>query len=350
MELKINNRKVRLLKSHKSADYEYKTVLSNSSFKYVELWLRSQKGEKFEKALFYWRQAYTFERASEKLPIEAKPLTAYYCIMNATKALLSIHGVSMENISHGVSSSRQNTHGSIRQDEIIYTGSGVLFELSKYLGEGPLNKTTYKVFDLLYNLPCIHRTFTITYSDMPDLFVPINNIYYDVFKNVVQDRFDSYIRFNLCQRYDINQIIRNLHNSIEKVSKENESFYLLKARWSYPIGAKPHDIALLINLYHSKIGKNFYYISGATPLWYIKKNLARNSHLIDRHSLTLIYGVMHWLSELVRYSPDVFDKVMNSRQNWLVQEFVNMALPQFIDEISSEITGADILCPGLRNS
>lgn len=348
MELKINNRKVRLLKSHKSADYEYKTVLSYSSFKYVELWLRSQKGKKYENALFYWKQAYTFERASEKLPIEAKPLTAYYCIMNATKALLSIHGVSMVNICHGVSASRQNTCGSIRQDEIIYTGSGVLFELSKYLGE-PLNKASYKVFDLLYNIPCIHRTFTITYSDMPDLFIPINNAYYEVFKNVPHNRFDSYIRFNICQRYNINQIIRNIHNSIEKVSKERDCFFRLKARWSYPVGAKQHDIAMRINQYHSKIRKYFYYISGTTPLWYVKKYLPRNSHIIDRHSLTLIYGVMHWLSELVRYSPDVFDKVMNSRQNWLIQEFVNMALPQFIDEISSEITGADILCPGLRS-
>lgn len=347
MELKLNNRKVRLLKAHKSANYEYKTVLSHSSFKYVELWLRSQKGLNYEKALFYWKQAYYFEMASEKLPIEAKPLTAYYCIMNATKALLSIHGVSMTNIGHGVSSSRQNTSGSIRQDEIIYTGSGVLFELSKYLGE-PNDKVTYKVFDLLYNIPCIHRTFTITYNDMPDLFIPVENIYYEIFKSASQNKYDSYIRFNICQRYNINQITRNLHNSIEKVVKDGESFFRLKVRWSFPLKEKQHKIAVQLNQYHSKIRKRFYYILGTTTLWYVKKDLPRNTHIIDRHSLTLIYGVMHWLSELVRYSPDVFDKVMNSRQNWLIQEFINMALPQFIDEISSEITGANILCPSVR--
>ena len=39
---------------------------------------------------------------------------------------------------------------------------------------------------------------------------------------------------------------------------------------------------------------------------------------------------------------------MSSKQNWLLHEFINKALDQFVDEISSEITGEDTMCTGFR--
>jgi len=39
---------------------------------------------------------------------------------------------------------------------------------------------------------------------------------------------------------------------------------------------------------------------------------------------------------------------MKSKQNWLIHEFINKGLDQFIDEISCEITGEDIMCTGYR--
>ena len=41
-------------------------------------------------------------------------------------------------------------------------------------------KQSYCVFDLLYNLPCVHRTFTITYNDMTELFVPVSNVNFEL--------------------------------------------------------------------------------------------------------------------------------------------------------------------------
>jgi len=83
-------------------------------------------------------------------------------------------------------------------------------------------------------------------------------------------------------------------------------------------------------------------------LWYLKKELPSNTHIIDRSSITLIYGVMHWLSELVRYNPMLFNKLMNSRQNWLIKEFLDLGLQQFIDEISAEIACTNIMVTGYR--
>ena len=39
---------------------------------------------------------------------------------------------------------------------------------------------------------------------------------------------------------------------------------------------------------------------------------------------------------------------MKSKQNWLLLEFINKALDQFVDEIGCEITGNDIMCTGYK--
>lgn len=337
------------MKAHVRPQYEYKTVLTNSAFDYVELWLKGNGEQKYQKALFYWNQARSFYAASESLPLESKPLTAYYCIMNATKALLSISGVAMTNIGHGVSSARVDLKGNVKKDSIVYNGNGVLWHLSQHLKE-PLAKATYTVYDLLYNLPCVHRTFTITFSDATDLFVPINNVKFELTNAESASRREIYLRFNVDKKYDTLAIRKYLHNRIEYVAPPaGEPFYRIKYRQKWdkhePIGNRMKRLYK----YHVYSRNIFYYIHGQSMLWYIKKELSGNMHIINRHAMTIIFGVMHWLSELVRYSPEIFDKLMHSRQNWLISEFIENALPQFIDEISSEITGANIMCTGIRS-
>ena len=80
---------------------------------------------------------------------------------------------------------------------MIFLGSGVLNELSRYLGED-VNKKTYNIKDLLYNIPCIHRTYSITYSGTPELFIPISNIRF-----VREDTTSKgWIEFSIDSRYD----------------------------------------------------------------------------------------------------------------------------------------------------
>lgn len=60
MVLKIGNRPIKLMKAHSKPDFNCRTVLSNSTYEYVELWLRNQKGDKYKEALFYWNQSRIF--------------------------------------------------------------------------------------------------------------------------------------------------------------------------------------------------------------------------------------------------------------------------------------------------
>ena len=180
--LKVENKELRLMKAYSSSNYKSKTVLTNSTFDFIELWLMRESNAQGREALFYWRQAKNFYISTLSLPIESKPLTAYYCCMNATKALLAIRNISTVNITHGVSGSRNGTKGDVASDEITFLGSGVLCELSRILGD-PVNKQTYKLQDLFYNLVCIHRTFTITFSTFTELFIPISEIVFENVKN-----------------------------------------------------------------------------------------------------------------------------------------------------------------------
>ena len=120
------------------------------------------------------------------------------------------------------------------------------------------------------------------------------------------------------------------------------------ARFNWNIDSKLGDRILNLSKYHKKVRKDIFYIYGDKKLWYLKKNIPKNSHIINRNSLTLIFAVMHWMSELVRYNPKKFEKLMESKQNWLLHEFVERALYQFVDEISCEITHQEIMSTGYR--
>ena len=48
----INSKTITILKPLTSAEYQEKTVLTNSAWEYVELWLRRKAGKEAEEALF----------------------------------------------------------------------------------------------------------------------------------------------------------------------------------------------------------------------------------------------------------------------------------------------------------
>lgn len=78
--LKVGNREIRLMKSYSLPNYKSKTVLTNSIFDFIELWLMRDTNAVGKEALFYWRQAKNFYESTLAIPIESKPLTAYFIV------------------------------------------------------------------------------------------------------------------------------------------------------------------------------------------------------------------------------------------------------------------------------
>lgn len=344
----VNSKNITIMKPVTSAEYQGKTVLTDSAWEYVELWLKRQSSKEAKEALFYWQQAKHFFEASECLPQNSKPLTAYYCCLNATKALLCINKIDVNNISHGITQNRHSNEksNSLDKAEVIFLGAGALTELSRYLEED-VTKQTYIIKDLLYNIPCIHRAFSITYSGSPELFVPIHNIGF-----VREDTTSrAWIQFAVDDRYANIQALRYLPSGYKHTMVEGSNEYFIRkenSRFKWDIHADMTERLSNLSAYHKKVRKDLHYIRSDSRLWYIKKDIPTNSHIIKRNSLTLIFAVMHWMSELVRYNPEKFEKYMRSKQNWLLHEFIETALYQFIDEISCEITHQDIMASGYR--
>ena len=97
--------------------------------------------------------------------------------------------------------------------------------------------------------------------------------------------------------------------------------------------------------YHKALRKDIYYINGVNRLWYIKRG-GNIAGIIQRNTMVLMFAAMHKLSELARYTPDKLSKHFDCQHNWLLSEFISSAPSQFIDEISSELTGHEFMLPG----
>lgn len=344
--IEINSKRILLMKPVTGARYNEKIVMTKSAWEFVELWLCRQKGNRAKEALLFWKQAKNFYNASECLPVESKPLTSYYCCMNAAKALLAINGpvtLSLDNISHGITSDRSQWVGNnIKDAEVIFAGGGVLCELSRYFSESVV-KEIYNVYDLLYNIPCVHRAFSITYNTT-ELFIPVKNVCFIADSDIKK----GWVQFQVDERYAKSTSLLYAPSCYEKVIYNKDGKCLMRSKkrfdWNGDLKIGLEELAN----YQSKIRKDLHYIYGTTRLWYLKKEITTNKHIIKRNSITLIYAVMHWLSELVRYNPKSFEELMESKQNWLIHEFVENALYHFVDEISCEITKVDIMTTGYR--
>ena len=60
-------------------------------------------------------------------------------------------------------------------------------------------------------------------------------------------------------------------------------------------------------------------------------------------------AAMHRLREISRYEPQTLKKHLEKEQSWLLREFINKSILQFVDNISYEITGVDFRQTGFRN-
>ena len=345
-EISINGKPCELMKAVRKPKYGTKTILTDSAWEYVSLYLKRKSTAGTSDALFYWKQAHNFYLASQSLPDSARPLTSYYCILNAAKALLRFNHISDDLLrNHGLSSVRdKNQKTDLKKAETVIKGAGVLMELGKYYG-CPLQPQHYSLFDILYNIPCVHRAFCVTFSK-PEIFIPISTPLF-----VKKDSSkEAWLKCSVNKRFFNNKTLKSIPNKFEHdLGVTDECILRCKKRFEWDIHEK--DIKKRkekLVKYHQKMRKNIYYVSGNTKLWYLKKIIEKGNPLSQVHSNVLIFAAFHWLSELVRYNPRLFQKYMESKQNWLLHEFIHQALDQFVDEISCEITGQDIMCTGYR--
>ena len=339
--IKLSNRVLYVQKSIVAPDFGASTVLVDDTWDYVAMWLGRHSTKE---SVFYWRQARDFYEATQILTKTAKPLTAYYSALNATKALLLAHRVPHSPF-HGVTGKALPGKTSLTNEQVGIRASGVLGALSKHLGEGVPAGGFLSLKDILYNLPYLHRAYTVTYTTEPDLFIPIDNPHFVRKEKASESWFCSEI---VVRRFTRPATFKTLDGfEHDPHHKESRTVVRMKKRFKWQHGGKKADNLRRLTNYHKRVRRHLFYIAGSTRLWYLKRN-SDPAGFIDRSSTTLTLAALHRISEIARYRPDSLQKHFECRHNWLLSEFIAKSLPQFIDEVSSEITGADFMPTGIR--
>lgn len=341
--IKLSGKTVKPHKAIVAPILNSRNVLTNAPWDFVELWL---KKEKQDEAVFFWNQAREFNKASVDLPTQSAPLLHYYSFMNATKALLSSKSIVYDKY-HGVSPTQISSTSqkiSISNEGVKIKPAGVLPALSQYLGETEASKT-HSLQDIFFNLPYIHRTYCLTYSNQKDMFIPLRECEY------VQDNKAkiAFFRAKLSKDFASQHVVKRLPSTIV-LDSINGQDYIVKSSASVPFtkGSRPTngDIQNLLG-FHRSLRQDLLYINGVQTLWYAKAKVNGPKRL-SRFPLTLALAAMHCLSDLCRYRPLELSSFLTGQKNWLLTEFIQQAPQQFLDEIASEITGYQFLVPNIR--
>ena len=317
-----------------------KTVLVTDTWDYVDLWLRRSNKNT---ARFYWQQARSFYEATQQLPKTAAPLTAYYCFLNATKALLAAKGVTAGN-QHGVSGFTSSGRTALPKEHVNFKPGGVLGSLCIHLGEPiPTGGQTYTLSNLLYNMPFIHRAYDLTFKSSKELFIPIAE------PRIVRSTTtnEAWFAAELSGKYANKGTIGKLPLGFEQELGGGDSTQVLircKKRFDWKPKSLTSNLTRYTN-YHQTLRNHLFYIAGPQRLWYLKMD-GPAARVIPRSSLTITFAAMHKLSELARYTPQKLAAHFECQHNWLLSEFIHSAPAQFIDEISSEMTGQEFMMPG----
>jgi hypothetical protein len=322
-----------------------RTVLTNSPWEFVELWL---KREKKLSALFFWKQAREFHVASRGMGLESAPLLHYYSFMNAAKALLEAKGVAFEPI-HGVRSHNLRPNGerpALSNEGIRILSRGVLPALSTYLGETE-SENIHNLQDVLFNLPYIHRTYCLTFKNQNDMFLPLANCRY-----LLDDSsMNAYFAANLSADLDHKRFIKRLPPTMVKDglgSGDHAIRSVSSFTVSRPVLKTASDRSAATSFSRS-IRSDLNHINGVHTLWYVK-GMVSGPKRLNRFPATLTLAAMHRLSEICRYRPTELASFLSGQKNWLLSEFISMAPQQFIDALAAEITGHQFLTPNVRSA
>lgn len=339
-----NGRILKIQKAFNEPSFGSKSILVENTWDYIELHL---KRHGLLKSSFYWSQAESFYEAYRILNQTSKPLLAYYCCLNAAKALLEAKGIVYSD-KHGVTGHSTGTKTALSNEYVTFKANGVLGSLCDFYEETS-NNDVYSLYDLFYNLPFIHRAFDLTYSSPPELFIPVDNPHY------VKAQNSEYCWVSMeviDYKYQNGHILNKIPTSYERDHSYPDRFVIRKKKrfkWKTGKANKAANIGKLTK-YHRKVRKDLYCIHGSNKYWYLKRSHNIKRTIIPRSTVTMIFGAMHRLSELSRYNPQILNKHFESQHNWLLNEFINLALYQFIDSISSDITGQEFIIPGINYS
>ncbi len=320
-------------------------------FKYI-ISVRLKKDQR-NKANAFLEQAFEFYEAAKNPRLSTRPVLYYYALLNLAKMYLIINHVNIPaKVRHGISDPRTNYCTSlhfgaqvVQFEQCNSDHSSIFPELVKILGGGSVFRINpFKVISLLKQIPGIHRTYCIITGQSP-CFLPVKK--FDLLKT---PSGDIAVRLILDKNnIDIPTVLKNIRSRISfkrsffqvEVEKEKEKDELwFETTSKQGIGARRYQA----------IRKHAEDIREA-GLWGIITNNGWRYYLSCLKPIEIlpplvsIYATMFYLSAITRYKPYDFDKILEGKFSWLMNEFVRTQPAQFLYGIAGHIAGTDVVRP-----
>jgi hypothetical protein len=314
-----------------------RAVLSPDPFAYVRLKMQ-RAGQR--DALVYWRQAEEFLQASSRLSAAASPLTSYYCILNAVKALLTLrshpHGDK-----HGLTGSHTNGPVSLAGETVEIAAGGVFPALTTLYGVTVAKKTVYTLKDLLSEIPFVHRSFALTYTSTKELFFPLETGTPRFVRK--KGGTEAWFTAEIPPSYTLGKV--SLPAQFERDDGVPEKFIVrCKRRFQWEDGDVSGSLVRLCNYHHRLQDDVLPIVTNHLPRWYLRAAQDRKT-VSQLPLIAKVFAAMHRLSELSRYDPIRLERHLQAKHNWLLNEFLAQGTAQVVHLVAREMAGREFINP-----
>jgi YaaC-like Protein len=321
---------------------------------YAEFHIKnSYPPDRIRNALAYVQQAQSFYVAAKAADRHACPLLWYYCFLNLTKALL-IRTDPLDELAsgmHGISDPVENKEGyvtlgkqTIKTSGIILGGAGryqVFPNLCRILAEPlPVGGSQISIKSLLRRVLGIHRAYMKAFGEdshfaklrEPEFMEcpPPNGPHLWLRFFLREEDFNSTMSFDSLQ-----EGLQPIFNAVTA----GDGGARLKAHCfesqHLPFAKTANeDLPLLM----AKIRPRVHAL--VLPRGYLYYAMFESELALPQTAA--IYAIMFYLGSIVRYRPYDFDKLVEKKHRWVIDEFLQIAPKQFIILMVNEITQSEI--------
>lgn len=300
------------------------------------------------KAMAFLEQSEEFYRTASAQRLKSRPLLYYYSFMNLAKAFLVVRrNAALEMCVHGL----KEVQGNVRQRMTITSqcvkandlGGNRLQVYREFVSECgfnvPSRPTSVRLVDLLEQVVGVHDTYSQTFKKSRKFF-PIDSAEFCCHK----PRKEVWISLKLRSEYlervpTAASALRLALTAFEEVESDDGTVRKYESVAVRKYGRSPIEVlpALVKETKHNVWsvlrpgGYRFYLSTIPSSLW-----LAQ---------VASYYQAMFYFGSVTRYRPDAFEKLIQGKHGWLVEEFVNTQAMQFVYLLGSGLLGSEMILP-----
>ena len=304
------------------------------------------------------RQAESYWQAARVTPYRSSPLLYYYSFLNFVKAYLVLVRPDFPNrVQHGLSFNTETTSERLGQHALsVNNGPNQIFALLYKDWFETIPPESLKVQGLLSYTQDIEVQYQEGHFGLARTHAFIERVAFHrgdrrawiviAFpNNAMISKYDNVFKkfFNIYEKVDLSNFMQREYHSVLGFSGgtwREYDFYQMKSNHCFENVSLFDAQAMECNL--SQILKPWIspiYIPGIAQGMI---NLPLNENETDPKPFNdgiAIYAVMFYLSELVRYRPDLLDSLLEQDAHWLLECFVESCPLKFLHVMAHKITG-----------